>query len=253
LSRTTGDETVAPAISVVVPVHNEAENLPVLVNEIGAALDGREPFEVIFVNDGSTDNTESVLSQLAATRPWLRQLKHKDSCGQSAAIRTGAHAARAPVIATLDGDGQNDPSFIPKLVDALISAGPRVGLVQGQRSERKGAFKQFQSRIANGVRAAVLHDGTRDTGCGLKAFRREVYLALPYFDALHRFTPALVRREGCEIRYVDVLDRPRAHGKSHYGMWGRLWIGIVDLLGVLWLIRRRRSVPEVTEVRADAR
>jgi dolichol-phosphate mannosyltransferase len=253
LSRTTGDETVAPAISVVVPVHNEVENLPVLVDEIGAALDGLEPFEVIFVNDGSTDNTESVLSQLAGKRPWLRQLKHKESCGQSAAIRTGANAARAPVIATLDGDGQNDPSFIPKLVDALISAGASVGLVQGQRSKRKGAFKQFQSRIANDVRAAVLHDGTRDTGWGLKAFRREVYLALPYFDALHRFTPALVRREGYEIRYIEVLDRPRAHGKSHYGMWGRLWIGIVDLLGVFWLIRRRRRKPEVTEVRPDAR
>ena len=242
-----------PAVSVVVPVHNEAGNLPALVDEIGAALDKHAPFEAIFVNDGSTDDTASVLARLASSRPWLRQIKHKESCGQSAAIRTGVSAARAAVIATLDGDGQNDPAFIPQLLETLKAAGPRVGLVQGQRSKRKGAFKQFQSRIANGVRGAVLRDGTRDTGCGLKAFRRDLYLALPYFDALHRFTPALIRREGFELRYVDVLDRPRTHGKSHYGMWGRLWIGIVDLFGVFWLIRRRRRVPEVTEVEADAR
>jgi dolichol-phosphate mannosyltransferase len=248
LSIVSESERGAPAVSVVVPVHNEADNIPLLVDEIASALVGREPFEVIFVNDGSGDSTESVLKQLAATRPWLRQIKHAQSAGQSAAIRTGMRAARAPIAVTLDGDGQNDPAFIPQLIDALVAGGPKIGLVQGQRNKRKGAFKQFQSRIANGVRASVLRDGTRDTGCGLKAFRREVYLALPYFDALHRFTPALVRREGYEIRYVDVLDRPRAHGKSHYGMWGRLWIGVVDLYGVYWLIRRRRRVPEATEV-----
>ena len=245
-----GDD--APAVSVVAPVHNEAENLPALVDEIAVAMQGRAPFELLFVNDGSTDDTETVLVSLAALRPWLRQMKHAQSCGQSAAIRTGVVAARAPVIVTLDGDGQNDPVFIPALLDALIASGPQVGLVQGQRDKRKGAFKHFQSRIANGVRAAVLRDGTRDTGCGLKAFRRDVYLALPYFDALHRFTPALIRREGYELRYIDVLDRPRVHGHSHYGLWGRLWIGIVDLVGVFWLIRRRRRVPDVTEVRGDA-
>ena len=252
MSRATGNGDSTPAVSVVVPVHNEAENIPALVDEIAAAMNGREPFEVLFVNDGSTDGTENVLVGLAARRPWLRQMKHARSCGQSAAIRTGVVAARAPVIVTLDGDGQNDPAFIPVLVDALAASGPEVGLVQGQRDKRKGAFKQFQSRIANGVRAAVLRDGTRDTGCGLKAFRRDVYLTLPYFDALHRFTPALIRSEGYELHYIDVLDRPRAHGHSHYGMWGRLWIGIVDLIGVFWLIRRRRRVPEVTEVRGDA-
>jgi dolichol-phosphate mannosyltransferase len=236
-----------------VPVHNEAQNIELLVDEIAGALKDREPFEAVFVNDGSTDDTREKLLHLAGTRPWLRQLRHAASCGQSAAIRSGVRAARASIVVTLDGDGQNDPAFIPQLVDMLIDAGPRVGLAQGQRSKRKGAFKQFQSRIANGVRSAVLRDGTRDTGCGLKAFRRDVYLALPYFDALHRFTPALMRREGYEIRYVDVLDRPRAHGKSHYGMWGRLWVGIVDMFGVFWLIRRRRRVPEVTEVQADAR
>jgi dolichol-phosphate mannosyltransferase len=252
LSGSSESERGQPAVSVVVPVHNEAENIPVLVDEIATALAGRD-FEAIFVNDGSTDGTGTTLSHLTASRPWLRQLKHAQSAGQSAAIRSGVRAARAPVIVTLDGDGQNDPAFIPQLYDTLMAAGPKVGLVQGQRNKRKGAFKQFQSKIANGVRSFVLRDGTRDTGCGLKAMRRELYLALPYFDALHRFTPALVRREGYEIRYVDVLDRPRAHGNSHYGMWGRLWIGIVDLYGVFWLIRRRRRVPEVTEVRGDAR
>ncbi|MCC6948890.1 MAG: glycosyltransferase family 2 protein [Bradyrhizobiaceae bacterium] len=253
MSKSEGSGTGRPAVSVVVPVHNEAENLPVLVDEIATALAGREPFEAVFVNDGSTDGTEAVLARLAASRPWLRQMKHAQSCGQSAAIRTGVQAAQGEIVATLDGDGQNDPAFIPKLVDALQAGGARIGLTQGQRQRRRGAFKQFQSRIANGVRSAILRDGTRDTGCGLKAFRRETYLALPYFDALHRFTPALVRREGLDVVYVDVLDRPRQHGKSHYGMWSRLWIGIVDLAGVFWLIRRRRRVPEVTEVRADAR
>jgi dolichol-phosphate mannosyltransferase len=248
LSTSSESERGIPAVSVVVPVHNEADNIPVLVEEIAGALADREPFEVIFVNDGSSDETETVLKMLASSRPWLRQIKHSQSAGQSAAIRTGMRVARAPIAVTLDGDGQNDPAFIPQLIDALLAGGPKVGLAQGQRNKRKGAFKQFQSRIANGVRGSVLRDGTRDTGCGLKAFHREVYLALPYFDALHRFTPALVRREGYEIRYVDVLDRPRAHGTSHYGMWGRLWIGIVDLYGVYWLIRRRRRVPEATEV-----
>jgi len=241
----------APNVSIVVPVHNEAENIPLLADEIAAALKGRR-FEAIFVNDGSTDETEGVLRRLGKTRPWLRQVKHARSCGQSAAIRTGVRTARAPLVATLDGDGQNDPAFIPKLLAALENAPSKVALVNGQRLKRKGGFKRFQSMIANGVRAAVLRDDTRDTGCGLKAFRREVYLALPYFDALHRFTPALVKREGYDVAYVEVVDRARAHGKSHYGMWNRLWIGIVDLTGVFWLIRRRRRVPEVMEVPSDA-
>jgi dolichol-phosphate mannosyltransferase len=241
----------ALSVSIVVPVHNEAENIPMLVDEIAAALKGRR-FEAIFVNDGASDDTEGVLKRLAKSRPWLRQIKHARSCGQSAAIRSGVRAARAPVVATLDGDGQNDPAFLPKLLAALEGAPPNVALVNGQRLKRKGGFKRFQSAIANGVRAAVLRDATRDTGCGLKAFRREAYLALPYFDALHRFTPALVKREGYGVAYVEVVDRPRAHGKSHYGMWNRLWIGLVDLGGVFWLIRRRRRVPQVTEVSSDA-
>jgi dolichol-phosphate mannosyltransferase len=156
-----------------------------------------------------------------------------------------------PIVVTLDGDGQNDPAFIPALIrvlDAGDAKGPRIGLVAGQRVGRKASgFKKLQSRIANAVREAVLRDGTRDTGCGLKAFRRDLFLSLPYFDGLHRFLPALVRREGYDIGYVDVVDRPRAHGVSNYGMWDRLWIGILDLAGVWWLIHRKKRIPEISE------
>jgi dolichol-phosphate mannosyltransferase len=243
-----------PQVAVVVPVRNEADNIAPLVEEIAAALAGRWEFEVVYVNDGSRDGTEAVLTQLMAGRPWLRQVRHAASCGQSAAVRTGVAAARAPLVATLDGDGQNDPAFIPPLLDKLIAGAPRVGLVAGQRVGRRATgFKRFQSRVANGVRSTVLRDGTRDTGCGLKAFRREVFLGLPYFDGLHRFLPALVRREGYEIEYVEVVDRPRHAGVSNYGMWDRLWVGILDLIGVWWLIRRKKRVPEVTEVDPNAR
>jgi dolichol-phosphate mannosyltransferase len=238
-----------PAVSIVVPVRDEADNIEPLVEEIAAAMAERWSFEVVYVNDGSTDTTETELGRLMAERPWLRQLKHARSCGQSAAVRTGVAASRAPIVATLDGDGQNDPSFLPALVRALEHAPPRIGLIAGQRVGRAATrSKQFQSRIANGVRAAILGDGTRDTGCGLKAFRREVFLALPYFDGLHRFLPALVRRDGYEVGYVDVIDRPRRHGQSHYSMGNRLWIGILDLIGVWWLIRRRGRVPQSSEV-----
>jgi dolichol-phosphate mannosyltransferase len=234
---------------VVVPARNEAANLATLTDEIAAAL-GRRSFEVIYVNDGSTDDTAAVLLRLMADRLWLRQIKHAQSCGQSAAVRTGVVAARAPVVVTLDGDGQNDPSFIPALLQALEAGTPRVGLVAGQRlGRRASAFKRLQSRVANAVRSAVLRDGTRDTGCGLKAFRRDVFLAMPYFDGLHRFLPALVRRDGFDIAYVDVIDRPRRHGRSNYGAFDRLWVGIADLFGVRWLIRRRRRVPQVLEVK----
>jgi len=188
------------------------------------------------------------------TRPYVRQVKHLVSCRQSAAVRSGVAAARAPLVVTLDGDGQNDPKFLPALIDALGQGGARVGLAAGQRTGRKASgFKKLQSRIANGVRGAILRDGTRDTGCGLKAFRRDVFLALPYFDGLHRFLPALVRRDGFDVVYIDVVDRERRHGVSNYGMWDRLWIGIVDLAGVWWLVRRRKRVPQVLEVSGDAR
>jgi len=242
-------QRVTPAVSVVVPVRNEAENVGPLANEIAAALTERWSFEVIFVNDGSTDDTALALGRLTAERPWVRQINHAMSCGQSAAVRTGVAAARATLVATLDGDGQNDPSFIPALVRALETGGAKIGLVAGQRvGRRDSGFKRLQSRIANAVRGAILRDGTRDTGCGLKAFRRDTFLALPYFDALHRFLPALVRRDGYEIAYVEVIDRPRRHGRSNYGFWDRLWVGILDLAGVWWLIRRRKRVPRIAEV-----
>jgi glycosyltransferase involved in cell wall biosynthesis len=237
-----------PAISIIVPVRNEAGNVAPLVAEIAAALAGR-PFELVYINDGSTDGTEAELKRLQAQHPWLRQIRHTASCGQSAALRTGISAARGAVVATLDGDGQNDPAYLPQLIDALQKGAPRVGLIAGQRVGRKASgFKRFQSRFANAVRDAILRDGTRDTGCGLKAMPRDVALALPYFDGLHRFLPALVRREGREIGYVDVIDRPRHSGVSNYGFWDRLWVGILDLCGVWWLIRRKRRVPEISEV-----
>ncbi|RAI43271.1 glycosyltransferase family 2 protein [Rhodoplanes roseus] len=237
-----------PAVAVVVPVRNEAENVEPLVNEIAVSLASDGPFEVVYVNDGSTDGTGDEIDRLRRDRPWLRHVRHAASCGQSSAVRTGVAAARAPLVATLDGDGQNDPSFIPAMLDRLRKD-PHVGLVAGQRVGRKDTgFKRLQSRVANAVRSAVLKDGTRDTGCGLKAFRREVFMALPYFDGLHRFLPALVRRDGWIIAYVDVKDRPRRHGVSKYGFFDRLWIGILDLAGVWWLIRRRKQVPQVTEV-----
>ncbi|MFZ0423928.1 MAG: glycosyltransferase family 2 protein [Xanthobacteraceae bacterium] len=239
---------LAPAISVVVPVRNEAGNIAPLVAEIAAALHSRA-FEIVYVNDGSSDATEAELRDLMAQHPWLRQIRHEKSCGQSAAIRTGVGMAHAPVVVTLDGDGQNDPAFLPALIAALEAGAPRLGLVAGQRTGRKAtAFKKLQSRIANAVRSTVLNDGTRDTGCGLKAFRRDVFLALPYFDGLHRFLPALVRREGFGIGYVDVVDRPRGRGVSNYGFWDRLWVGILDLAGVWWLIRRRKRVPQSQEI-----
>jgi glycosyltransferase involved in cell wall biosynthesis len=238
----------APRLSIVVPVRNEADNVLPLIHEIEAACRPLGRFEVVYVDDGSSDATPARLAEALITRPWLRLIRHASSCGQSAAIRTGVRAAAGPVIVTLDGDGQNDPGFIPQLVEALEAGGAQVGLVAGQRLRRRGRWKNVQSRIANGVRSRVLRDGTWDTGCGLKAFRRDAYLALPYFDALHRFMPALMKREGFEVRHVDVVDRPRHTGQSNYGMFDRLWIGILDLAGVWWLIRRRRNLPKATEV-----
>jgi dolichol-phosphate mannosyltransferase len=237
-----------PAVTVVVPVRNEAGNVAPLVAEIAGALDAQWAFEVVYVDDGSSDGTGAELARLNAQFPWLRHLRHRQSCGQSAAVRSGVQAARAPIVVTLDGDGQNDPKFLPAMIRAIEQGAPRVGLIAGQRVGRKASgFKKLQSRIANGVRGAVLRDGTRDTGCGLKAFRRDVFLRLPYFDGLHRFLPALVKREGYEIGYVDVVDRPRGTGVSNYGLWDRLWIGILDLAGVWWLIRRKKRNPEISE------
>jgi dolichol-phosphate mannosyltransferase len=242
-------DTAEPAVSIIVPVRNEADNVAPLIAEIAAALDGRWIYEIIYVNDGSTDATAERLLAAMKRRRNLRQISHRTPSGQSAAVRSGVRAARGAIVATLDGDGQNNPVFLPALISAIEKGGERVGLAAGQRVGRKDTgFKKIQSRIANGVRNAILRDGTRDTGCGLKAFRREVFLAMPYFDGLHRFLPALVRREGYEIAYVDVIDRPRHSGVSNYGFFDRLWIGIMDLGGVWWLIRRKKPTPVATEV-----
>jgi dolichol-phosphate mannosyltransferase len=241
-----------PEISVVVPVRNEAGNIEPLIREIAQALSGRS-FEIVYIDDGSSDATPAELQRLKAELPFLRSLRHEASCGQSCAVRTGVRNARGSLMVTIDGDGQNDPAYIPALVDALASGGPTMGLIAGQRLGRKDTgFKRWQSKTANNVRAWVLKDGTRDTGCGLKAIRRDVYLALPYFDALHRFMPALVKREGFEVGHVDVVDRPRLTGVSNYGFFDRLWVGILDLVGVWWLVRRRRRVPVVTGGANDA-
>ena len=241
--------TPAPTVSIIVPVRNEAENVAPLVEEIATALDGRWNYEIVYVDDGSSDATGERLAAIMARRGNVRQIRHDKSSGQSAAVRTGVRAARGAIVATLDGDGQNNPAFLPDLITAIENGGTRVGLAAGQRVGRKDTgFKKFQSRIANGVRSRILSDGTRDTGCGLKALRREVFLSLPYFDGLHRFLPALVRREGYDIAYVDVIDRPRRSGVSNYGFFDRLWIGIMDLAGVWWLIRRKKSTPVATEI-----
>jgi dolichol-phosphate mannosyltransferase len=232
----------------VVPVKNEAGNIAPLIAEIAAALQGRH-FEIVYVNDGSEDETDAELLNLMAQWPCLRQIRHDKSFGQSAAVRTGVVMARAPIVVTLDGDGQNDPAYTPQMI-AMLEASPNIGLVAAQRVGRKATIsKKLQSRIANKVRGAVLKDGTRDTGCGMKAFRRDLFLSLPYFDGIHCFLPALVRREGLDIGYVDVVDRPRRLGISNYGMWNRLWVGLLDMAGVWWLIRRRKQIPRPEEVR----
>ena len=188
-----------------------------------------------------------VLRTRRATAPRLRVLRHDRSGGQSAAVHSGVRVARGALIATLDGDGQNPPEELPKLLAPLMAPGSEaVGLVAGQRVGRQDTLsKKLASRFANGLRARILKDGTRDAGCGLKCFRREAYLALPYFDALHRFMPALMVREGYGVGHLDVRDRPRLTGVSNYGFFDRLWVGILDLAGVWWLIRRRRRVPQV--------
>ncbi len=246
----TSSTPAAVAVSIVVPVRNEENNISPLISEIASALDGRWDHEIVYVNDGSTDGTAERLASEMRVRKNLRQIAHAKSSGQSAAVRSGVRAARGGIVATLDGDGQNNPAFLPDLISAIEKGGERVGLAAGQRVGRKDTgFKKMQSRVANGIRNMILHDGTRDTGCGLKAFRRDVFLSMPYFDGLHRFLPALVRREGFDIAYVDVIDRPRHSGVSNYGFFDRLWIGMMDLAGVWWLIRRKKPTPIATEVK----
>jgi dolichol-phosphate mannosyltransferase len=229
--------------SVVVPVCNEAENVEPLAREIDAALNSRA-YEMIFVNDGSTDETAAILKKLKSSLPALRVLSHSFRSGQSAAVASGVRAARAPWVATLDGDGQNDPADIPKLIEARDGPeGRGVQLIMGNRkaSRKDTAFRKLQSSVANGVRSSLLGDGTPDAGCGIKLFSREVFMDLPRFDHMHRFLPALFQRHGARVVSVPVSHRPRTRGTSKYGMLNRLWVGIVDIGGVMWLRRRYKS------------
>lgn len=227
-------------LSVVIPVKNEAENIAPLVAEITAALDGLTPYEIIYVDDGSSDRTAAEIMRLTPGTSHLRLLRHARSCGQSAAIRTGVKAARGAWIATLDGDGQNDPADIPRLW-RLARAAPATPplLVAGHREKRQDTWsKRTASRVANRIRSKLLGDATPDTGCGLKLFPRTLFLDLPAFDHMHRFLPALVLRAGGTVRSVEVNHRPRQRGVSKYGVFDRLGVGIVDLFGVWWLQRR---------------
>lgn len=233
--------SAAPELSVVVPVYNERDNVTPLVEEIVAALRGVVPFEIVYVDDHSKDDTLEVLKRVREQVPELRILKHASQGGQSKAVRTGVKAARAPWIATLDGDGQNDPADIPKLLKARDGAPADVKCFAGWRVTRRDDFvKRMSSKIANAVRSRMLKDATPDTGCGIKLFEREAFLDLPYFDHMHRYLPALMNRAGFRSISVPVGHRPRTQGVSKYGMWDRLWVGLADLRGVSWLIKRSR-------------
>lgn len=249
-----GSAPVQPgcALSVVIPVHNEADNIADLIRETAGALRDEIEFEIVVADDASDDATESILSGLMAEYPELRVVRHVRQSGQSAGVLSGARAATAPWVATIDGDGQNDPADILKLIarrDAEATKAPL--LVAGRRANRQDTLrKKLQSRIANAVRARLLGDRTPDTGCGLKLFPRDAFLRLPHFDHFHRFLPALFMWMGGEVVSEGVGHRPRTGGRSHYGMWGRLAVGIVDLLGVMWL-QRRRVVVDAREQTAD--
>ena len=235
------------AVSVVVPVKDEAGNVGPLAREIAAALRA-EPHEIIFVDDGSTDATAAELRALKTEIPALRVLRHARNLGQSRGIRSGVKAARGEVIVTLDGDGQNDPADIPKLL-ATLGAEPHVGMVSGVRVKRKDtASRRVASKAGNGLRNLMLGDGAADTGCGLKAFRRDAFLDLPYFDHIHRYLIALVQREGWKVAFVPVNHRPRLTGTSKYTNLGRLLVSIQDLLGVRWLQRRYRAGAKTEEL-----
>jgi len=235
------------SLSVVVPVKDEAGNAGPLAREIAAALTG-EGAEIIFVDDGSTDTTVAELTALKAELPNLRVIRHGRNSGQSRAIRTGVRAARGDIVATLDGDGQNDPADLPNLVTTL-KANDRFGMVSGVRATRRDTFsRRLASSLANGFRRRALHDTAIDSGCGIKAFRREAFLALPYFDHQHRFMTTLMLREGYEVGFAPVHHRPRLHGRSKYTNLQRMFAGITDILGVRWLQARTKPDPEPTEL-----
>ena len=232
-----------PSVTIVIPMHNEAGAVRSLITGIHHVAQDLPGFEIVAVDDGSTDDT---LSELIATRetvPQLRILQHARAAGQSAAVHSGVTAARAPICCTLDGDGQNPPEDLPKLWTPLQAAdSPGIGLVAGQRLARRDSMsKRIASRFANRLRAFVLRDGTRDTGCGLKGFRRDAFLALPYFDHMHRYLPALFKAQGWEVVLVDVAHRPRETGRSKYTNWQRGVAGAWDLLGIMWLLARAKK------------
>jgi dolichol-phosphate mannosyltransferase len=236
-------------VSVVIPVCNEEENVLPLAQEIHAALQGQYAFETIFVDDGSTDGTsQAVLSARAQGMPEIRLIRHSLRSGQSAAVATGVREARAPWVATLDGDGQNDPADIPNLLRAAKTGSPRLKLVMGNRTTRRDTWlRRLSSRVANGVRGWFLKDGTPDTGCGIKVFDRAIFMDMPRFRNMHRFMPALYQREGYEVISVPVNHRERMKGQSKYGLHNRLWVGIVDLWGLRWLIKRASPRVGITE------
>ena len=236
-----------PDISVVVPVHNEQGAAAPLAREIAAAFQGRS-YEMVFVDDASRDETLAELRSLMAELPTLRVLSHATNAGQSRAVRTGVMAARAPIVVTLDGDGQNPPADAPRLADLLAASPATVGLVGGVRSKRQDSeAKRWASRWANRIRKKLLADDADDTGCGLKAFRRDVFLRLPYFDHIHRYLPALMIREGYQNLYLDVDHRHREVGQSKYTNWGRLMASVSDLMGVVWLKSRSRHPGSISE------
>lgn len=239
-----------PEFSVVVPVHNEADNVEALAREIEKALHGRA-YEMIFVDDSSLDDTRARLQSLKDEIPTLRAVGHRKNAGQSRAVRTGVQAARAPVIVTLDGDGQNDPGDIAGLVSQLLraDAAKNLAMVQGFREKRQdSSWKKFGSQFANRVRASILKDKCPDSGCAARAFKRDAYLSLPYFDHMHRYLPALMIAEGYGVESRGVGHRPRKFGKSNYTNFGRLADAMSDLRGVMWLRRRRRSPGGVDEI-----
>ena len=228
-------------IAVVIPAFNEAESIVPLVTEIQAATRALPVTEIIVVDDGSDDGMRAALENHKASCPQLRVIRHLTRSGQSTGIRTGIQKATATLIVTMDGDGQNDPADIPAMFARYINAAPRT-LVAGQRLKRQdNALRILSSRVANKVRAAILSDGVRDTGCGLKLFRREDFLELPFFNHIHRFIPVLMKAKGVEIVLVDVAHRARMKGQSKYGVWNRLWVGIADLFGVRWLVSRLKA------------
>ncbi len=241
-----------PELSVVVPVFNEAENIQPLIDEITAALDGVCDYEIVYCNDGSNDQTPAKLKEARTKQPRLRIVTHQKSCGQSTAVCTGVKFAKGRFVATLDGDGQNDPADIPKLLETLkASDDPDFLLVAGWRKSRKDTeVKRWSSKIANGVRSRLLGDATPDTGCGLKLFTRDAFLDMAYFSHMHRFLPALMIRRGGKVVSVEVNHRHRERGVSKYGTWDRLKVGVVDLFGVRWLQKRAR-VPVATEEAPD--